>query len=153
MKSIEEIFALETWQERIQFIKRSRKTYMPNTAENMSAWFTDRHRVNDKKFRKNMKTLVRDGYIDDKGKEFPPEFEEEEVARIALPVEQDIVNIHVAFTVGNEPTLKTETEMKSELDLLRLMKKVYKENKLRYMNKREMRAWLSEQEVCEYWYR
>lgn len=153
MKRIEEIFLLPTWEERINFIKKSRKTEAPKTKENQEAWFAEKHRVNDKTFRKNLKTLVKDGYIDDKGKEFPPEFEEEEVARIALPIEQDIVNIHVAFTVGNEPELKTETEEEKELDLLRLLKKVYKENKLRYINKREVRSWLSEQEVCEYWYR
>ncbi|MCQ2257839.1 MAG: phage portal protein [Bacteroidaceae bacterium] len=153
MNSIQEIFTLETWEERINFIKKSRHTPMPVTAENMAAWFCDKHRVYDKKFRKDMKTLVKDAYVDDNGKEYPPEFETEEVARIALPIEQDIVNIHVAFTVGNEPLMKTETEDKDELDAVNLLKKIHKDNKLRYANKRELRSWLSEQEVCEYWYR
>lgn len=153
MNSTSEIFALPTWEERISFIKKSRRTEHPAVGELMDAWFTSRHRVNDKKFRKNMKTLVKDGYVDDKGKEYPPEFEEEEVARIALPLEQDIVNIHVAFTVGNEPQIKTDTEDEKELDVLRLVKKIGKDNKLRFINKREVRSWLSEQEVCEYWYR
>ena len=153
MNTTDEIFAIESWEDRISFIKKSRKTEQPPVKELREAWFLDGHRVNDKKFRKNMKTLVKDGYIDDKGKEWPPEFEEEEVARIALPIEQDIVNIHVAFTVGNEPEIKTESEDENELDIIRLVKKVGSDNKLRYVNKREVRAWLSEQEVCEYWYR
>ena len=153
MNKIDEIFELETWEERINLIKRSRRTELPNIKELKDSWYPERHRVNDKKFRKNMKTLVKDGYIDDKGKEFPPEFEEEEVARISLPIEQDITNIHVAFTVGNEPELKSESDKKDELDVLRILKRICKNNKLRYVNKREVRAWLSQQEVCEYWYR
>ena len=153
MNSITEIFALESWEERINFIKKSRQTPMPATDENKAAWFCDKHRVNDKAFRKNMKTLVKDAYVDENGKEYPPEFEEEEVARIVLPIEQDIVNIHVAFSVGNEPLMKIESEEQNEIDVVNLLKKISRDNKLRYVNKRELRAWLSEQEVCEYWYR
>lgn len=153
MNNINEIFELESWDERITLIKNARRTPMPKVKELMDAWFTDRHRVNDKEFRKDMKTLVKDAYFDTKGKEHPAEFETEPVARISLPVEQDIVNIHVAFTVGNEPVMKTDTDDKKELDLLRVVKKIMKDNKVRFQNKREMRSWLSETEVCEYWYR
>ncbi len=153
MNSIQEIFALPTWEERIALIKNSRRTPMPDVKRLAANWFTDQHRVHDKKFRKDMKTLVREEYYDAKGVLHPAEFETEEVARIALPVEQDIVNIHVAFSVGNEPKLKTDSEDKEELDVLKVVKKISKDNKLKFQNKREMRAWLSEQEVCEYWYR
>lgn len=153
MNSVQEIFALKTWEERINFIKKSRKTPQPETSENMDAWYCDRHRIFDKKFRKDMKTLVKDGYIDNNGKEYPPVFETEEVARIPLPIEQDVTNIQVAFSVGNEPILKVDTEEQNLLDVLSLLKRIHKDNKLRYANKKEMRAWLSEQEVCEYWYR
>lgn len=126
---------------------------MPDVKKLAGKWYPDQHRIHDKKFRKDMKTLVREEYYDSKGVLHPAEFETEEVARIALPVEQDIVNIHVAFTVGNEPNMKTSTEDKGELDLLRVVKKTGTDNKLKFQNKRELRAWLSEQEVCEYWYR
>lgn len=153
MNSIQEIFELPTWEERITLIKNSRRTPMPDVKALADAWFTDRHRVHDKKFRKDMKTLVKEEYYDSRGVLHPAEFETEPVARIALPVEQDIVNIHVAFTVGNEPNLKTDSEDKKELDLLKVVKKTGTDNKLKFQNKREMRAWLSEKEVCEYWYR
>ena len=104
-------------------------------------------------FRKKIKTLVKEEYYDTKGVLHPAEFENEEVARIGLPIEQDIVNIHVAFTVGNEPQLKADTEDKKELDLLKVVRKTGVDNKLKFQNKREMRAWLAETEVCEYWYR
>jgi len=153
MNSIDEIFKLPTWEERITFIKNARRTPMPDVKKLKDEWYPDRHSVHDKEIRKDMKTLVKDSYIDTKGKEHPAEFDTEPVARISLPIEQDIVNIHVAFSVGNEPQLKTDTEDEKELDLMRLLKGVHKDNKLRFQNKREMRAWLSETEVCEYWYR
>lgn len=153
MNSIDEIFAIESWNERITFIKNARPTPMPDVKQMKDDWFPKRHRVHDPEFRKDMKTLVKDGYIDSNGKEYPPEFETEPVARISLPIEQDIVNIHVAFTVGNEPQINTDTEDERELDLLRVVKNICKDNKTRFQNKREMRSWLAEKEVCEYWYR
>ena len=113
MNSIDEIFALPTWEERMTLIKRSRRTPMPDVKQLKDNWFPDRHSVNDEKVRHNMKTLVKDSYFDTKGKEHPAEFEDEPVARISLPIEQDIVNIHVAFSVGNEPLMKTESDRKS----------------------------------------
>ncbi len=153
MNNIQEIFNLPTWDERIAFIKSSRRTPMPDVKKLSAAWFTGQHRIFDKEFRKDMKTLVREEYYDTKGVLHPAEFEKEPVARIALPIEQDIVNIHVAFTVGKEPKLKVSSTNKGELDLLNVVKKVASDNKLKFQNKREVRAWLAEQEVCEYWYR
>lgn len=153
MNSVKEIFELPTWEERIRLIKNSRKTPMPDVKKLLDAWETDRHRVFDEKFRKDMKTLVKEEYYDNKGVLHPAEFEKEPVARIGLPIEQDIVNIHVAFTVGNEPKLKTDTQDEKELDVLKVVKKIGSDNKLRFQNKREMRSWLSETEVCEYWFR
>ncbi len=153
MNSIQEIFMLPTWEERITFIKNARHTPMPNVKRLAANWFADQHRVHDRQFRKDMKTLVKEEYYDSRGVLHPAEFETEPVARIALPIEQDIVNIHVAFTVGNEPKLNTDTEDEKELDVVRIIRKTFNDNKLRFQNKRELRAWLAEQEVCEYWYR
>ena len=66
MNSINEIFALPTWEERITLIKNSRRTPMPDVKRLREAWHTDKHRVFDKKFRKNMKTLVKEEYYDTK---------------------------------------------------------------------------------------
>ena len=71
--------------------------------------------------------------------------------RIALPIEQDIVNIQTAFTVGTEPVLDCKPEQ-SEEGLLSALKQVFKKNKIKYQNKKAVRAWLAEQEVAEYWY-
>ncbi len=72
--------------------------------------------------------------------------------RIALPLEQDIVNIQTAFTVGTEPSIDCDTEDEGEKSLLSALKQVIRKNKLKYQNKKIVRSWLSEQEVAEYWY-
>lgn len=153
MNSIDEIFAIPDWDQRIAFIKASRHTPVPKTKENMDAWFVKRHKVFDKNVRKDQKTIVKEQWYDSKGVLHPAEFEKEPVARIGLPIEQDIYNIHTAFAVGKEPQLKSDTEDEHELEVLSIVKRIGKENKLRFKNKKEMRSWLSEQEVCEYWYR
>lgn len=87
------------------------------------------------------------------GKEYvePAVKKEVEPNRIALPIEQDIVNLQTAFTVGTEPVLDCQPDQ-SEESLLSALKQVFKKNKLKYQNKKVVRAWLAEQEVAEYWY-
>ena len=61
------------------------------------------------------------------------------------------MNIQTAFTVGTEPVLDCQPDQ-SEENLLSALKQVFKKNKLKYQNKKVVRAWLAEQEVAEYWY-
>lgn len=153
MNLLEHLFSLPTWEERIHFIRRSRLTKHPDIKQLQDDWFPERHSVCDKEKRKDMKTLVRDAELTPSGGATPPQFEVEPVARIALPIEQDITNIHVAFSVGNEPAIRADDASDKENDLLKVVRKISRDNKLSFQNKREMRSWLSETEVCEYWYR
>lgn len=84
--------------------------------------------------------------------ESPAEYETEEVNRITIPLEQDIVNIQTAFTVGTEPKMECNTEDEDEKSLLTALKSTLQKNKIKYQNKKVVRSWLSEQEVAEYWY-
>ena len=77
---------------------------------------------------------------------------DEPVNRIPLPLEQDIVNIHTAFTIGNEPDLTCETDDDKEKELFKVVKTIDRKNKVKYLNKRIVRSWLAETEVAEYWY-
>ena len=61
------------------------------------------------------------------------------------------MNIQTAFTVGTEPILDCKPEQTEE-GLLSALKQVFKKNKIKYQNKKAVRAWLAEQEVAEYWY-
>ena len=72
--------------------------------------------------------------------------------RISIPLEQDIVNIQTAFTVGTEPSMDCIPTDDDEKKLLDAVKAVFKSNKIKYQNKKIVRAWLSEQEAAEYWY-
>lgn len=72
--------------------------------------------------------------------------------RISIPLEQDIVNIQTAFTVGTEPSMDCTPTDDDEKKLLDAVKAVFKSNKIKYQNKKIVRAWLSEQEAAEYWY-
>ncbi len=84
--------------------------------------------------------------------EIEAQYKTEPVNRIAIPLEQDIVNIQTAFTVGTEPSIDCTPTDDDEKKLLDAVKSVFKSNKIKYQNKKIVRAWLAEQEVAEYWY-
>ena len=84
--------------------------------------------------------------------EIEAKYKTEPVNRISIPLEQDIVNIQTAFTVGIEPSMDCTPADDEEKKLLDAVKAVFKSNKTKYQNKKIVRSWLSEQEVAEYWY-
>ncbi len=150
---LEEINKITDIGERIIALKK-RPTKAPDTQENLKAWDYTKHDVFDEEKRPKRKVQIKDAVYEDDEKTIkePPKFKKQEVNRIGLPLEQDIVNIHTAFTVGTEPSLECETEDEQERNFLNILKRIYKQNKLKYENKKLVRAWLSECEVAEYWY-
>lgn len=84
--------------------------------------------------------------------EIEAKYKTEPVNRISIPLEQDIVNIQTAFTVGTEPSMDCTPTDDDEKKLLDAVKSVFRSNKIKYQNKKIVRSWLSEQEVAEYWY-
>jgi hypothetical protein len=131
---------------------RKRNTPLPDPDALSKEWNPERHEVMDKNIRPDGKTLVKEGWTDDKGVEHEPVYKDEPVNRVPIPLEQDITNVHTAFCVGREPTLRCEPNDETEKELLSILRSVFKKNKLRFQNKRVVRAWFSEQEVAEYWY-
>lgn len=149
---LEEINQITDISKRIEELKK-RNTKAPDTTENLKAWDYTKHDVFDSEKRKKRKVLIEDAIENPDGTiKAPAKYEMQEVNRIGLPLEQDIVNIHTAFTVGTEPSLECETEDESERKFLDVLKRIYKQNKLKYENKKLVRSWLSECEVAEYWY-
>lgn len=149
---VSEIFAIENIEERIKELKK-RNTEAPNVNKLRAEWDPLLHDVmiDDKEYRPKRKVLVSEKKMVD-GKEVPAKYEYEEVNRIAIPFQQDIVNIHTAFTVGREPELECETNNKDEDVVFKIVRALEKDNKLKHINKKFVRAWLSETEVAEYWY-
>lgn len=149
--TIEEILKLEP-KERLTELKK-RKTPLPNAIELMKDWDEKQHSVFDPLKRPKRKIATQEELRGVDGKLVQAaKYEHKEVNRIALPIEQDIVNIHTAFTVGIEPKMTLESEDEKEQAFLELIKKIYRQNKMKFVNKKVVRSYLSEQEVAEYWY-
>lgn len=155
--TLQEILELEDIEQKITYLKKGRRTAMPKTDENLADWSPDRHEIMDESKYKKIKVLVKmeeTKFDPESGKttKIPAQYEYKEPNRISLPIEQDIVNIHTAFAVGIEPTLKCETDDDDEKSVFEAVKQIFKKNKLKYQNRKIVRSWLSEQEVAEYWY-
>ena len=157
MRTLEEILAIPEVERKIYYLKKGRKTELPNAHSLYNDWNPNKHEIviDEEKYPKIKITIKPEERITDPttGKEYiePAVKKEVDPNRIALPIEQDIVNIQTAFTVGTEPLLDCKPEQ-SEEGLLTALKQVFKKNKIKYQNKQAVRSWLAEQEVAEYWY-
>lgn len=160
-KNLKEILEMEDISEKISYLKKGRFTPMPDTVQNRKDWEPRLHDIMDKEKVRKIKVLVEkektettyDEYGNPKTVTVPAKYEYKEPNRISLPIEQDIVNIQTAFTVGLEPTLVCRTDDEGEKNLFSTLKSVYKTCKLKYQNKKIVRSWFSEQECAEYWYK
>ena len=157
MRDINEVLALQDINQKIYYLKKGRKTELPDVVKLYNDWNPNRHEIitDEEKYPKIKVTLKPEKPYTDPttGKEHtkPEQKKLVDPNRIALPIEQDIVNIQTAFTVGTEPLLDCKPE-ESEEGLLTALKQVFKKNKIKYQNKQAVRSWLAEQEVAEYWY-
>lgn len=157
-KSLEEILALPDIGQKISYLKKGRKTDLPDRHGLWNDWNPDRHEImTDKEKYPDRKVLEKEAgrvFDESTGKTVETEarYRTEAVNRVAIPLEQDIVNIQTAFTVGIEPSIDCVPDGDDEKKLLDAVKSVLASNKIKYQNKRIVRSWLSEQEVAEYWY-
>lgn len=157
-RTINEVLALQDINQKIAYLKKGRCTDLPDAARLMDDWNPNRHEIitDKEKYPPIRITLSQENRRTDPstGREYvePKREKKVEPNRIALPIEQDIVNLQTAFTVGTEPALDCQPDGMAEEGLLTALKQVLKKNKIRYQNKRAVRSWLAEQEVAEYWY-
>ena len=156
-KTLDDILAIEDIDQKIAYLKKGRRTPLPDTAKNLADWEPKRHDIMNPELYKKIKVLVKmeeTKFDPESGQamKIPAKYDYKEPNRIALPIEQDIVNIHTAFTVGIEPTLDCQTEDEKEKSVFEAVKQIFKKNKVKFQNRKIVRSWLSEQEVAEYWY-
>lgn len=159
-KNFEEILKIEDIEEKISYLKKGRRTPLPDTVQNFKDWNPKFHAINDESKYPKVKVLIskeeKKGYEDANGEWHtttePAKVELKDPNRIALPIEQDIVNIQTSFAVGTEPTLECNPKDDAESGLLMAVKKTLSRNKMKFQNRKEVRAWLAEQDVAEYWY-
>ena len=125
----------------------------PDTQSLIKDWDYTQHDVFDEELRPKRRVLVKEQEENKDGTiKSPAQFRWEDVNRMALPLEQDIVNIHTAFTVGTPPKITANVQHPQEQELLDLLTAIHQKNKLPYDNKRIVRSWFAECEVAEYWY-
>lgn len=155
--TLEEILQLQDIDQKINYLKKARRTELPNKSALYDDWNPNRHEIiiNKEKYPQiTITTQAEETVFDENtGKSYtiPAKVKKVDPNRIAIPLEQDIVNIHTAFTVGEEPLMECTPEGQEE-GLFESLKRVLKKNKIKYQNKRIVRSWLSEQECAEYWY-
>lgn len=155
--TLEEILALESIDDKIMYLKKGRKTEIPDREKLYNDWNPNRHEIitDEEKYPKiKIQTEPESTVWDENsGKAYtkPAKVQTVDPNRIAIPLEQDIVNIQTAFTVGTEPKMECDADEK-ESGLLETLKVILRKNKIKYQNKRIVRSWLSEQECAEYWY-
>lgn len=152
--TVQEILSEEDIATRISLIKKARKTPTPNVDQLRADWDPMLHDVMDPVKRPNEIKVISPEEKDPITSKVTKIAitKEEPVNRIPLPLEQDIVGIHTAFTVGTEPNITCETDDDKEKELFKIVKTIDRKNKVKYLNKRVVRSWLSETEVAEYWY-
>ena len=156
-KTLQEVLALEDINQKIYYLKEGRRTPVPDTGKNFADWNPQLHDIMDEAKYPKIKVLTKMEEtkfdpVTGQTTKIPAQYELKEPNRIAIPIEQDIVNIHTAFTVGTEPTLGCQAEGDKENGVFETVKQVFKKNKLKYQNRKIVRSWLAEQEVAEYWY-
>lgn len=118
--TIQEVLAISDKSQRIAALKKGRKTEQPDVVRLYNDWNPNKHEIiTDKVKYPQIKVVI------EKGKEVRSQttgqvtrtddkVEMKEPNRIALPLEQDIVNVQTAFTVGTEPTIECDTEDEKE---------------------------------------
>ena len=157
-RTLEEILALEDDGRKIEYLRKGRRTPQPNTTALMADWDPDKHEIIVDKVKypkiKITTELEKDEYDEDGHfvRHVAAKTKEVEPNRVALPLEQSIVNIHVAFSVGNEPKMDCTPTNDGEKGVLAAVKQIQKKVKMKYLNRKIVRALFAEQEVALYWY-
>lgn len=155
MKTLQEIFSLPTEAEKVEYLKH-RRTPLPDAKALHKDWDPDEHDVMNENLRPDGKVIVEEESYDPKtGRRIPARYKKDDINptnRIPLPLEQDITNIHTAWTVGKDPKVNCRPNNDEEKGLLKVIDIICRKNKMRYNNKRIVRSWFSETEVAEYWY-
>lgn len=115
-------------------------------------WDYKLHDIFDEEIRPNDRIMLQDISEDENGNIKPAEFKIAKVNRIPFALEQDIVNIHTSFAVGQDPKLNAIAKDEKEKSLLKAIEETDRACRISNINKSVVRSYLSETMVAEYWY-
>jgi SPP1 family phage portal protein len=138
-------------------LKKGRATAEPDINLFLSQIDPAKHDINDEVKRRDKKVKIDKPESNDKIKNVTSgETEEnvkyEKVARIALAIQKLIVKRAVAFTFGNPVTLNAYPENEQEKKVLKAVKKILFDTKIRTINRKVAREIFSTTEAAELWY-
>lgn len=137
----------------IDLLKSQKQEFKISHDEAEKQFDPKRHRIFDKSARPDKFTQQYRG----KGRDGKAIYDivMQPVTRMAIPYQRLIVERLIGTMLGNPIKLKEESLLTDEAvqtDLFRGVKKVWKDNKLDFLNREVLRSLLSEMEVAEIWY-
>jgi SPP1 family phage portal protein len=158
--NIKQLFTKSDINAIIEELKTGRNTPEPDIDLFISQLDPSKHEIFDKIKRPDKQVKVNDTEPHENGKPIPAGYiggEKEQtktvaVARIALAIQKLIVKRAVAFTFGNPVTLNSEPENEDEKTVLKAVKKVLFNTKIRTINRKIAREIFSATEAAELWY-
>lgn len=141
-------------EEKANEISKVRSKYKDGKfAELLRQWDYEKHEVMDEAIRKDDRVRTKDEVVDNSGRVIQPAvYETKKVNRIATSLEQTIVEIQTAFTIGLDPDLQAKPRNENEKHMLEVIGDTESKNKIRFVNQRVVRSLLSETMVAEYWW-
>ena len=159
MKKIQEILALSDVYQIHNMLTARKQGFKTPLDELISQWEPSKHKIFDKEVRPLKTIKVPSGLIDPTtGKQIYTD-KKVDVCRIAIPVQQSIVNMIVSFLLMNEVTYKITNHGEKfkitngkQRQLYDALKHCFHDNKMRYFDKRLVRTVCKECEASELWY-
>ena len=153
MLTAEQLIALPTVLEIKSELMRNKPPLKVDAETCINQFDPVKHDVFDESIRPKKMIQKASGAKDANGKDLY-ETRQEEVARIALPYQEIIVERSIGFLLGNPIVLEAEGGDGSDQQqaLVDMVEKIWTKNKLDYRNKDIARKLFSECEVAELWY-
>lgn len=136
----------------IEAAKR-RSTPAPDIEKYKDELDPHKHKVFDEHYRKKREKTIEEKTKDINGKEVVTQRKVmEDVNRIALAMQDTIVERAVAFLFGNEPKMAGDVEGEVQQELFTFVEKIKTATKVNDLNRKVARILFSATEVAEYWY-
>jgi len=138
---IEEILQIVDINERIQQLKNGRSKKLPDVEASKQEWNAHLH-----------KTMTDKAYLSNRLVKKGNETIEQDVNRIAVPLQKKIVNTAVSFAFGLPVIYNSEPDGDVQTKIFEALKKITKDCKLNSFSRRSYRELLRATEVAELWY-
>lgn len=159
MRKIEEILSLQDVSQIHNLLTARKQDFKTPLDIILMQWDPSKHKVFDERERPKKKIMVPSGKNDPITGKALYKSKWVDVVRIAVPVQQSIVNMIVSFLLMNEVTYKITAHglrikklNDKQQSLSDAVNHCYHDNKMKYFDKRLVRTVCKEREAAELWY-